>query len=319
MNAEGSLSGIILVDKPEGMTSFSVVSRIRKILHTKKAGHAGTLDPFATGLLTVAVGKGTRVLRYMEKDDKTYRALMELGTITSTGDRDGETVGGRKPDREEAEALRKEDFKKIRESVSSMIGDITQVPSMYSAIKIKGRPAYDYARKGETVEIPERHVTIYDITIHRIYEEEETFFIDMTVHCSKGTYIRSLCEDIGEKLGFGAYCKELRRISCGHFSIEEAVTLEELEEKYSSGDGSFLKEEICAMGGLLRIEVSEKEAADLRNGKKLDFSAFKDRMETIEAGPSDRILAVYDGKPVAVIYSEEEEGSLLIREERVFA
>ena len=319
MSPEADHSGILLVDKPEGMTSFAAVSRIRKILKTKKAGHAGTLDPFATGLLVIAVGKATRVLRYLEHDSKVYEAKMVLGTITSTGDKEGEPVGGRMPDETELLALEADDFAKVREAVLSMKGEITQVPSMYSAIKIAGRPAYDYARKGQEVEIPLRQVTIHEITIGSITETDGVISVEMTVSCSKGTYIRTLCEDIGNKLGFGAYCESLRRTRSGGFSIEEAYTLERIEEMESRGDSAFEKEEAEAMRGLPKIEVTKKEAADLRNGKKLDFAVFKDRMGSIGAEKETRVLAMCDGKPVAVIYEEESEGSSRIREERVFA
>ena len=312
-------SGIVLVDKPAGITSFSVVSRIRKIFHTKKAGHAGTLDPFATGLLTVAVGKSTRVLRYMENDDKKYQAVMVLGKVTSTGDIEGEVVGGKMPDEEEFTDLSKDNYKKIRDAVMSMVGEITQVPSVYSAIKINGRPAYDYARKGQEVEIPPRKVTIFDIEIWEIYVKDDMIHVEMTVHCSKGTYIRTLCEDIGTKLGTGAYCESLRRLACGSFSIEKALSLEEIEERYGSGDSAFVVEEVEAMSGLPKIDVTEKEARDLRNGKKLDFSIFMDRMEAVEGEPEGKVLAVLQGEPVAVIYAEDDGEGRIIREERVFA
>ena len=160
----------------------------------------------------------------------------------------------------------------------SMTGEITQIPSVYSAIKINGRPAYDYARKGQEVEIPPRKVTIFDIEIGEIYVEDGMIHVEMTVHCSKGTYIRTLCADIGNKLGSCAYCESLRRLACGSFPIEKALTLEEIEERYSSGDSAFVVEETEAMAGLPKIMVTEKECRDLRNGKKLDFSVFKDRM-----------------------------------------
>ncbi len=317
MTEKTETCGIVLVDKPEGMTSFSVVSRIRKIFGIKKAGHAGTLDPLATGLLTVAVGKATRVLRYMEHDDKTYRAVMVLGKITSTGDNEGEAVGGKMPTKEELSELSKDDYAKVKTAIKTMVGEITQVPSVYSAIKINGRPAYDYARKGQEVEIPPRKVTIFSIDIDRIWEEVGTVKTEMTVHCSKGTYIRTLCEDIGNSLGFGAYCESLRRLSCGNFSIDDALSIEEIEERYSSGDSAFVVEEIHAMADLPKIEVSSREAADLRNGKKLDFSVFRDRMGNIEEGK--RVLTVWEGAPVAVIYPEMTGEGLVIREERVFA
>ncbi len=311
-------NGIILIDKPEGITSFSVVSRLRKILQVKKIGHAGTLDPFATGLLTLAVGRATRVLRYMENYDKTYRATMVLGKKTSTGDPEGEVVGGKMPEEAERAALRENDFAMIRNAVSSMVGEITQIPSKYSAIKIAGRPAYDYARKGQEVTIPERKVTIFDIVVSEIREENETFYVDMTVSCSKGTYIRTLCEDIGDKLGYGAYCQNLRRLKSGQFEIGSAYTLEEIEKKVSEMDFSFLLSEDLALSGLPRIEVNGSEAKDIGNGKKLDFSPFKDRMIKVDdILNGQRVLACYADRPVAVIYVQEEQGKLQIREERV--
>ena len=316
---EETPSGIVLVDKPEGMTSFSVTSRIRKIFGVKKAGHAGTLDPFATGLLAVAVGKSTRVLRYMENDRKSYRAVMVLGKITSTGDIEGEVVGGTMPDEKRHQELLSDDSSEIRNAVNEMVGEITQVPSVYSAIKINGRPAYDYARKGQNVEIPERKVTIYSIDVEDIWDEQGMIHVRMVVSCSKGTYIRTLCEDIGNRLQTGAYCESLRRLSCGAFSVEKALSLEEIEKRYGSGDSAFVVEEKEAMAELPDIPVSEKEARDLRNGKKLDFSVFRDRMEAVGAKPEDRVLALLDGCPVAVIYEEQSEDGLLIREERVFA
>ena len=320
MTDPSSVSGMILVDKPEGMTSFSVVSRIRRILGIKKAGHAGTLDPFATGLLTIAVGKATRVLRYLENDGKTYRAVLALGKITSTGDTEGEIVGGKMPEESELSALSESGYQQVKEAVMSMVGEITQVPSAYSAIKIAGRPAYDYARKGQQVEIPSRRVTIHSIEVHEILEEQGEILCDMTVSCSKGTYIRSLCEDIGGKLPWGGYCRSLRRLRCGAFSIEEAYTLEQLEDMKEKGDLSFLLGEDVALSALPSIEVTEKEARDLRNGKKLAFSIFKDRMEN-EAGMEmeKRVLARLGREPVAVIYAQETEEGILIREERVFA
>lgn len=318
MSETALFNGIVLIDKPEGMTSFSVVSRLRKILNVKKIGHAGTLDPFATGLLTLAVGRATRVLRYMENYDKIYRATMVLGRKTSTGDPEGELIGGRMPDESEREALRADDFAVIRAVIASMTGNITQIPSKYSAIKIAGRPAYDYARKGQDVAIPERHVTIFAITVESIREENETFAVDMTVSCSKGTYIRTLCEDIGEKLGFGAFCSSLRRLKSGQFEIGSSFSLETVEKMASEEDFSFLLPEELALTSLARIQLDLSEAREIGNGKKLDFSSFKDRMRDIE-GILDgvRVLACFQERPVAIIYVSEEQGKLQIREERV--
>lgn len=319
MNSNTEISGILLIDKPEGITSFGVVSSVRKILHTKKAGHAGTLDPFATGLLVVAVGKATRVLRYMENHGKTYRATMVLGSLTDTGDKEGKVIGGKMPDEEELAALRSDDYRCVRETIAGMVGEITQVPSIYSAIKIAGRPAYEYARAGQEVEIPPRQVTIHSIEVENICEIDGTVQVEMTVSCSKGTYIRTLCEDIGNKLGFGAYCLALRRLRSGDCRIEEAITLEELAARTEQGDASFLQGEIMAMAHMLKIEVTEAESKDLRNGKKLDFSMFRDRMEKVGAKEHEHVLATCKDEPIAVIYASCEEDHMLIREERVFS
>lgn len=315
MNLE---SGIVLIDKPAGMTSFSVVARIRRILNVKKVGHAGTLDPFATGLLTVAVGRATRVLRYMENHDKTYLATMVLGKKTSTGDVEGEVIGGKMPSAEEVSSLMANDGAEIRKAVSSMIGEITQVPSVYSAIKINGRPAYDYARKGEQVEMKSRTVTIHSIEVQRIFEEQGVIRVNMTVSCSKGTYIRSLCEDIGEKLGYGAFCEELRRLSSGQYKLSEACTLEKIEEMVQAGEYGFFLSEDTVFTSFPKVEVSRKEAKALGNGKKLDFSLFRDRMEKVKDVTSGaRVLACCEGRSIAVIYVSDEAGQLMIREERV--
>ena len=284
----------------------------------KKAGHAGTLDPFATGLLTIAVGRSTRVLRYMENFSKRYRATMFLGKKTETGDPEGEVVGGKMPTEEELLALRENDYRKIKDAVMSFVGEIEQIPSKYSAIKINGRPAYDYARSGQEVEIPVRKVTIDGIDILRIFEEEGTCLVEMEVSCSKGTYIRTLCEDIGEKLGFGAYCTALRRLSCGKYGIDSAFTLEEIEKMQNEGDESFFMDEMTALSDMPSIEVTQQEASDMGNGKKLDFCTFKDRMENIDGiRQGTRVLATFSDRAVAVIYVEDVDGTLIVREERV--
>jgi len=318
MNGQTGPDGIILIDKPAGMTSFSAVARIRKILHVKKVGHAGTLDPFATGLLTIAVGRATRVLRYMESYGKVYRATMILGVTTSTGDIDGEVTGGKKPSAEEAEALLSDDGAKIRNVITSFVGEIEQTPSIYSAIKINGRPAYDYARKGEQIEMKSRRVTIYSIDVKRIWKEEETIRVDMVVACSKGTYIRSLCEDIGATLGFGAHCGALRREMSGEYRVSEAYTLEQVEEMAEKGDDSFFLSENTVFTSFPKIEVTDKEAKDMTNGRKLDFAAFKDRMENVgDPENGDRFLACAGERLIAVVYVEEKDGQMLVREERV--
>jgi len=216
---------IILVDKPANMTSFGVVARVRRVLSQKadkriKVGHAGTLDPFATGLLILGVGKATKRMSEFLKLDKVYEATLKLGYTSTTGDPEGEIITTQNPH------LKGLTLKEIEATTQSFVGEITQTPPIYSAIKIHGQPAYKLARKGQTPTIPPRQVTIYDITIENYAYPE----LKLRVHCSSGTYIRTLAADIGQKLGTGAYLTALRRTKIGDFDIKDAKTLAELTE-----------------------------------------------------------------------------------------
>lgn len=209
--------GILLIDKPAGMTSFGVVARVRRVLsqqlgHKVKVGHTGTLDPFATGLMIIVTGKECRNAGHYTKLDKVYEATVRLGQTSSTGDPEGEitNVSSKQPSVEEIEAV-----------LSRFRGDITQRPPIFSAIKINGQRAYKLARKGETVEMPERPVTIYELElIDYTYPE-----LRLRAHVSSGTYIRTLAEDIGAALGTGAYCTQLRRTKIAEWGVEGANDL----------------------------------------------------------------------------------------------
>lgn len=209
--------GILLIDKPAGMTSFGVVARVRRVLSEKagkkvKVGHTGTLDPFATGLMILVVGKETKNAMTLTKLDKVYEATVVLGQISSTGDTEGEltAVNDRNPSREEVERV-----------LETFVGEITQTPPMFSAIKVGGVRAYKLAHKGETVEIPTRQVNIYSLElVDYAYPE-----LKIRTHVSSGTYIRTLAQDIGEALGTGAYCRELRRTAIASHTLAEATTL----------------------------------------------------------------------------------------------
>jgi len=217
-----TLGGIVNINKPAGMTSHSVVSRVRRILGIKRVGHTGTLDPDAEGVLPVCVGKSTKLSDYVMGKEKVYRAVLHLGVITNTQDMSGEVLSKTTPN------VSKEEFEM---AVSSFIGEIKQIPPMYSAIKIGGKKLYELARQGVEVERKERSVTIYAIDIEKFDGETAT----INVHCSKGTYIRTLCHDIGEKLGCGGAMGKLVRTKNGRFEITESVSLEEFEknpEKY---------------------------------------------------------------------------------------
>ncbi len=210
-------SGIIVVNKKEGITSQGVVSRIKRLFGEKKAGHTGTLDPMATGVLPVLLGRAVKASDYMLSSDKYYRATLTLGIRTDTEDTTGEVLY-----RHEG-ALPTE--KEVREAIFSFVGKIKQTPPMYSAIKIDGRKLCDLARAGITVERPPREVTVYGIDVSRI--DDSSYSLD--VHCQKGTYIRTLCADIGDALGVGGVMSSLLRTRASIFTLDDAVTLDALE------------------------------------------------------------------------------------------
>ena len=209
--------GILLIDKPDGMTSFGVVARVRRVLSQQagkkvKVGHTGTLDPFATGLLILCIGKETKNAMSYTKLDKVYEATIRLGQTSTTGDPEGEltAVSDKQPTQEE-----------IAAALEKFTGEITQTPPIFSAIKIDGRRAYDLARQGKEVEIPERKVMIHSLElVDYAYPE-----LKIRTHVSSGTYIRSLAQDIGETLGTGAYCTQLRRTKVADWDVANAQTL----------------------------------------------------------------------------------------------
>lgn len=211
--------GIVLIDKPAQMTSFGVVARVRRVLTQQagkkvKVGHTGTLDPFATGLMILVIGKECKNAANYSKLDKVYEATIRLGQTSSTGDPEGEVtnVSDAQPTREQLDTV-----------MRSFIGDIQQTPPAFSAIKINGQRAYKLARAGETVEIPRRTITIYSLELLDYTHPN----VKIRTHVSSGTYIRTLAEDIGTALGTGAYCSELRRTSISKWTLGEAQTLEE--------------------------------------------------------------------------------------------
>ena len=214
------MDGIIIINKPKNCTSHDIVSKIKKTVH-EKVGHTGTLDPNATGVLPILVGKGTLLSKYLINHDKTYKAILQLGEKRSTADIEGEIIEKRDVD---SEILKEENVKKVLES---FIGKQEQIPPIYSAIKVNGKKLYEYARKNQEVKIEPRKIEIYDMKLISINNEEKC--IEFEVKCSKGTYIRSLCEDIAEKLNNVGYMKELEREQVGEFKIENAIKIDELD------------------------------------------------------------------------------------------
>lgn len=218
------MDGIIVINKPKNCTSHDIVRKAKKILN-EKVGHTGTLDPNATGVLPLLVGKGTQISKYLINHDKKYEAVLKLGEKTDTADIEGKVIETKQV---QPSNLKKENVEKV---LKSLIGKQEQVPPMYSAIKVNGKKLYEYARQGQKIEIQPRLIEIYDLELIKIEEQEITY----KVHCSKGTYIRTLCEQIAEKLQTVGYMKELKRTQVGEFAIENSATIEELEnnkEKY---------------------------------------------------------------------------------------
>ncbi len=217
------MDGVILINKEKGITSFGIVSKIRKIYNVKKVGHCGTLDPQATGVLPIMIGKATKLSKYLVEHDKEYIANLKLGQKTDTADSEGKII-----EEDTKFALKKELEKEYIKEIKSFIGKSEQLPPMYSAIKVNGKKLYEYARQGIEIDREKRQIEIYYIDVEKIdYKSNEIIF---KVGCSKGTYIRTLCEMIAEKLGTIGFMKELKRMKINDFKIEQSITISELEK-----------------------------------------------------------------------------------------
>lgn len=255
------MQGIIVIDKPAGFTSQDVVSKVKKLLNVKKAGHAGTLDPMATGILPIMLGNYTKFSKYLIEHDKIYTAKVRLGQKTTTGDAEGEVIE-EKPIKEYKDSY-------LRRLVRTCIGKQLQTPPMYSAIKVNGKKLYEYARNGDEVEVAPREVEIYDIEFSDY--NRETKELKFVVSCSKGTYIRVLCENIAEKLGTVGYMSELRRVKVDMFDMDLAVKLNVLER--FKDDPEFIESKILGIDYIFpfanRILLSEQRLEAFLNGVKL--------------------------------------------------
>ncbi|GAA1468550.1 tRNA pseudouridine(55) synthase TruB [Microbacterium thalassium] len=247
--------GILLVDKPGGLTSHDVVARARRALGTRKIGHAGTLDPMATGLLILGVEGATRLLTFIVGLDKTYEATIRLGESTDSDDADGEITSTT-----DAAGLATDD---IRAAIAPLTGRISQVPSTVSAIKVGGKRAYDLARAGQDVELAAREVTVSRFEVRDERRGAETIDLDVVVDCSSGTYIRALARDLGAALGVGGHLTALRRTRIGPFAVDGAPGPDEI------GDGPLRSPADVAAAVLGRLDVTADEARDLRHGKRL--------------------------------------------------
>ena len=260
------MNGIILINKPKGCTSHDIVNKIKHILN-EKVGHTGTLDPNATGLLPILVGKGTKISQYLINHDKEYKVELKLGIKTDTADSEGRVL----EEKEVQENILENE--NVQNTLQSFMGKQKQIPPMYSAIKVNGKKLYEYARKDIKLELEPRDIEIYEITLLDIGKIEN--IVKFTVKCSKGTYIRSLCEDIAAKLGTIGYMKELNRLQVGIFKIEDSIKIEELEE--NKNNPNFLQEHIISIenafiqifGRYNYIVLDEKKLELLYNGVKL--------------------------------------------------
>ena len=252
------MNGIVIVDKPQGWTSQDVTARLRRVFNTRRIGHGGTLDPMATGVLPVFVGRATRGVEFFEHAEKTYEAVIRLGLVTDTQDISGAVLEEREV------SLSEEEFLGI---LRQFRGDIMQIPPMYSALKVNGQKLCDLARKGQEVERKPRPITIYQLDA----ADFDGLTARLTVRCSKGTYIRTLCHDIGQALGCGGCMQALRRISAGAYTIEEAVPLQELLETAEP------EKYLCPVDSMFRafpaLTLTAKQETRCRNGNAFSRNA----------------------------------------------
>lgn len=273
------MNGILNVNKEKGMTSFDVIAKIKRILKIKKIGHAGTLDPLATGVLVVLLGDATKLSNYLMNEIKEYKAKIIIGISTDTEDSYGKIVETKKVDV----------INNIDKILSKMIGKLGQTPPMYSAIKVEGKKLYELARLGKVIEREEREIIIYDIkrTTKLIYQNDACEF-EFTALVSKGTYIRTLCVEIGERLGYPAHMSELVRTKSGSFNIEDSYTLNDIENgKYN------IVSMLESLKNYSIIDVDDDLALKVKNGIKLSVDQLNTKEELVVIANSGNLLGIY--------------------------
>ena len=285
-----SESGLVVVDKPGGMTSHDVVSRVRRLAGTRKVGHAGTLDPMATGVLLLGVNRATRLLGHLMLTEKRYAATVRLGATTTTDDAEGEVV-----DLAPEQSLEALEDSRIRAEFASLVGQIEQVPSAVSAIKVDGKRAYQRVREGEQVDLPARSVTIHALDVSEVRRSPGSVDVDVEVRCSSGTYIRAIARDVGAALGVGGHLTALRRTAVGAFDVDGASTLEALTERFT-----MTSLETAARASFDSVDLDARSAADVGFGRPLDLE-----LPGLSAlfAPGGEFLALYeprDGRARAV-------------------
>ncbi len=290
-----AISGVVLLDKPQGMTSNYALQKVRRLFAAQKAGHTGSLDPLATGVLPICLGEATKFSRYLLDADKGYVTTAKLGDIRTTSDSEGECVA-----RCEVPAFSASDIEAV---LARFRGPINQVPTMYSALKYQGKPLYEYARQGVTVDREARPITIYNLELIAQRDDE----LDLRVVCSKGTYIRTLVEDIGRELGCGAHVSMLRRFKAGHFELTDTVTVEQLEalspklgfseiaEEASSYQhqfqalDAFLRPTDCLLRDFTKIYLKNDNVSSILQGQAVKISPSENVLYE-----NDALVSVYD-------------------------
>ena len=282
-------SGLVVVDKPAGLTSHDVVSRVRRLAGTRKVGHAGTLDPMATGVLVLGVNRATRLLGHLMLTEKAYDATVRLGVATTTDDAEGEVI--------ETASTAGLDETAVRAALTGFVGEIEQVPTAVSAIKVDGKRAYQRVRDGEDVQLKARPVTVHELVVHDVRREDDHLDVAISVRCSSGTYIRAIARDLGARLGVGGHLTALRRTAVGPYDLGTARTLDQLGEEFA-----LMPIAEAARRAFPARELDEAHAADVRVGRPLDRAV--DGVTAV-FDPAGEFLALYEprngaAKPVAV-------------------
>ncbi len=277
------MDGVLIVNKPNGITSHDVVSIVRKLLQTKKVGHVGTLDPIADGVLVVCINHGTKIASFLESDDKIYECTVRLGISTDTFDITGNTIEERK------------DFiidnDKIDQILASFLGKMEQVPPIYSAIKVNGKKLYQYAREGKEVELKPRSIEIFSIRrCSELFEEDQYLHFKFIVHVSKGTYIRSIVNDLGIRLNIPCTMSRLTRVKSGNFSIENSYTINDIKE------GKYHLINLVDSLSLEKINVKNNQEliTKIQNGMKLGLKVFEEKKNIFAFIIDDKLLAIYE-------------------------
>jgi len=303
VTAAADKSGLVIVDKPGGMTSHDVVARVRRLAGTRKVGHAGTLDPMATGVLVVGVEKATRLLGYLTLTEKEYDATIRLGQSTSTDDAEGEITSTAPAADVSAETL--------MTAVARLTGEIEQVPPAVSAVKVNGQRAYRLTRAGAAPELKSRPVTVYEFTVTEVRRDGDLLDLDATVRCSSGTYIRALARDLGAALGTGGHLTRLRRTRVGGYRLEDARTLEQLAGRFE-----VLPLAQAAAAAFPSRTLTADEARRLAHGGRLTVStvttAAGPATEAVPAAPATAAAYAPDGTLIALVIEESGQARPLV-------